>query len=543
MNRRLGLGLLLAFVAALALRAPHLDSRPMHNDEAVNALKLQALWEHGTYVYDPDEYHGPALHYASLPFLWLSPARDFSQFTERTLRLVTVCFGLALIPLLWWLRDGLGKRATFFAAVFTAISPAMVFYSRYFIHEMLLVCFSMLVMAAGWRYSRTRRIGWAVLAGAGVGLMYATKETCVIALGAMGLAMVLTWFWNRKPGDPPLRFDSFVRPKHALAALVIAALISVILFTSFFTNARGPLDSLLSFVPWFHRARGHSPHIHGFGFYFERLAWFHSGRGPVWSEGLVLVLACLGLVAAITRRALGEANVSFVRFVASYTVILALAYSTISYKTPWCLLGFLHGMILLAGVGAVALWHWIMPALAGQGEGAQHRVPSGSARIRTWIRALAVVLLLVAATAHLTWLAWQSCSLYAADRRNPYVYSQTVPDVLDMIERIEALAKIRPQNAMVVQVMAPESDYWPLPWYLRGFKQVGWWDHWREDPAASVLVVGQKLASSLEKSSDSAWTALGIYGLRPGSFFQLYVRSDLWRDYLATMPRHASEKR
>src|SRR5216117_707703 len=141
MNRRLGLGLLLAFVAALALRAPRLDSRPMHNDEAVNALKLQALWEHGTYAYDPDEFHGPALHYASLPFLWLSPARDFSQVTETTLRLVPVCFGLALIPLLWWLRDGLGAPATFFAAILTAISPAMVFYSRYFIHEMLLVCF------------------------------------------------------------------------------------------------------------------------------------------------------------------------------------------------------------------------------------------------------------------------------------------------------------------------------------------------------------------------------------------------------------------
>jgi hypothetical protein len=152
--------------------------------------------------------------------------------------------------------------------------------------------------------------------------------------------------------------------------------------------------------------------------------------------------------------------------------------------------------------------------------------------------------MLVVAAAHLTWLAWQSCSLYAADRRNPYVYSQTVPDVLDMIERIEALAKIRPQgHAMVVQVMAPQSDYWPLPWYLRDFKQVGWWDHWREDRAASVLIVGQKLASYLEQNSESAWAALGIYGLRPGSFFQLYVRSDLWREYLRTLPHQGAEKR
>ncbi|HEX2974040.1 MAG TPA: hypothetical protein VHP11_17035, partial [Tepidisphaeraceae bacterium] len=42
-------------------------------------------------------------------------------------------------------------------------------------------------------------------------------------------------------------------------------------------------------------------------------------------------------------------------FLASYTVLLTAAYSAVPYKTPWCLLGFLHGMILLAAVGAVAL--------------------------------------------------------------------------------------------------------------------------------------------------------------------------------------------
>ncbi len=170
-------------------------------------------------------------------------------------------------------------------------------------------------------------------------------------------------------------------------------------------------------------------------------------------------------------------------------------------------------------------------------------IARGWARFRPWPHALALSAF-VLGTAHLGWLAWQTCSLYAADRRNPYVYSQTVPDVLDLVERLESLAKIRPQgHAMVIQVMAPESDYWPLPWYLRSFEQVGWWDHWREDPAASALIVGSKLASPLEEKSDSAWAALGIYGLRPGNFFQLYVRSDLWRQYLATMPRQGAEKR
>src|SRR5439155_15095180 len=127
MNRWLGTGSLLLLVAvALGLRCPQLDRRPMHNDEAVNALKVQRLWEQGAYAYDPDEYHGPTLPYATLPFIRASGARDFSQLSEKTLRLVPVFFGVGLILLLPLLADGLGWAAVLVAGLLTAISPAMV---------------------------------------------------------------------------------------------------------------------------------------------------------------------------------------------------------------------------------------------------------------------------------------------------------------------------------------------------------------------------------------------------------------------------------
>jgi len=28
---------------------------------------------------------------------------------------------------------------------------------------------------------------------------------------------------------------------------------------------------------------------------------------------------------------------------------------------------------------------------------------------------------------------------------------------------------------MYIEVISPEHDYWPLPWYLRAFPNVGWW--------------------------------------------------------------------
>ena len=84
-------------------------------------------------------------------------------------------FGTALILLLFLLRDGFGNTATAWAAIFLAVSPAMVFYSRYFIHEMLLVFFTLLTLAAGWRYAKKRSVLWSVVTGAGLGLMFATN--------------------------------------------------------------------------------------------------------------------------------------------------------------------------------------------------------------------------------------------------------------------------------------------------------------------------------------------------------------------------------
>src|SRR5882762_6462734 len=156
MNRWSALAVLLAIAGALALRVPKLNTRPLHNDEAVNAVKVSELWQQGRYAYDPGEYHGPTLHYATLPFLWLSGARNSDELADATLRLAPVVCGVGLILLLLLFADGLGRPAVAWAAIFTAISPAMVFYSRYFIHEMLLLFFTALTMGAGWRYVQAR---------------------------------------------------------------------------------------------------------------------------------------------------------------------------------------------------------------------------------------------------------------------------------------------------------------------------------------------------------------------------------------------------
>src|SRR5258707_15706637 len=98
MNKWLPLGVLLAAVAALALalRCPRLEARPMHNDEAVNAIKFGDLWEHGKYKYDPNEHHGPALFYSTLAVARLTSSPDFQHLSVTKLRLIPVLFGVGL---------------------------------------------------------------------------------------------------------------------------------------------------------------------------------------------------------------------------------------------------------------------------------------------------------------------------------------------------------------------------------------------------------------------------------------------------------------
>ena len=122
----------------------------MHTDEAVHAAKLGNFIETGEYTYNPHEYHGPTLYYFSLPFVWMSGARTLAEIPDETpLRIAPVVFGTGLVVLLMLMGDGLGRRAAIYAGVLTAVSPAMVFYSRYYVQETLLVFFTFAAIATG----------------------------------------------------------------------------------------------------------------------------------------------------------------------------------------------------------------------------------------------------------------------------------------------------------------------------------------------------------------------------------------------------------
>jgi uncharacterized protein (TIGR03663 family) len=494
--------ILAATVVALALRLPRLQQRPMHGDEAVHAIKFEDLLEKGIYKYDPNEYHGPTLNYLTLIPAWLTGARNLAQVSEFTLRIVPVFFGVCLVLMLLLVIDGMGTAATVYAAVLTAISAAMVFYSRYYIQEMLLVCFTFGAIASGYRYTQSRNIAWALLTGAFLGLMHATKETCIIAFGAMFIAVVLTYMTGRSRSCIT-NADKLVKPEHFVAGLATGIVVSALFFSSFLSNPGGILDSFRTYAAYFNRAGASDLHIHPWHYYLRMLIYFQYGGGPIWSEGLIVFLAGVGFIAAMLRKGPASANIQLFRFIAFYTLILTVVYSMIPYKTPWCVLGFLHGMILLAGFGAVVL---------------VRLVPNVLPR-------LIILCLLFDASVYLLWQSYRCNYVYYADSRNPYVYAHPTTEVFTIVQRVEEMAgamrKMAQENPekvkMYIQVICPGKDYWPLPWYFRRFEKdvIGWWDHVDPNtPSAPLIIASPEVEAALTNK---------LYNLTPPEDRQMYL--------------------
>ena len=151
---------------------------------------------------------------------------------------------------------------------------------------------------------------------------------------------------------------------------------------------------------------------------------------------------------------------------------------------------------------------------------------------------LVMTTMLLVLTAQLTWQSWRASFVYSADRRNPYVYAQTSPDLLHLVERAEGIARVAPAKyETVIKIIAPNSDYWPLPWSLRRFKHLGWYEQLPADPFAPIMVVSSRLDARLDEQSEKKWIMAGLSELRPGVFFELYVELELWKKYVETLPR------
>jgi uncharacterized protein (TIGR03663 family) len=506
----------LALLAGLALRLARLDVRPMHHDEANQAVKFGALLERGEYQYDAHDHHGPSLYFLTLPSAWLRGQSTLAAIDEHTVRIVPVAFGAATILLLPLLSPAIGRDAVAAAALLLAVSPAMVFYSRMYIQESMFTCFILAFVIALGRAVCTPGLLWPTIAGLAAGLAVATKETSALVLPAAVVACVVA---NRVAGlKPHLHTDeggtlsgggpSGPRDAHGarmFAGVAAAAIVAVLFYSSFLTDLAGVLGPFRAVGDYVDRGIAPVAHVQPWPYYLRLLTWSSSG-GLWWSEGVIMLLAGVGAIAGWRQGFWG-------RYLVLTAAITTAIFSTIPYKTPWNVLPFHILLIVVAGLGFASLVRASTPRVA---------------------RA-ALTVALTAASGHLAWQAWRAAVVYASDPRNPYVYAQTVPDAVRMATRIRELAALTPEgDRMVVTVIAPPHEQWPMPWYLRSMPNVGYWAS-PSDPAAlsaSIVVASTSFTDAIDSTLGDRYVS-EFAGLRPDVLLALYIDRDLWDRFLA----------
>lgn len=465
----------LALIALTAgwLRIHDLAARPMHADEANQAVKFGALLESGRYAFDPADHHGPTLYYAALPVAWLRGQRTLAEIDETTVRLVPAFAGTIGVLLIAALAWPLGRWPALAAAALAAVSPPAVYYSRYFAQETLLVTFLLGALVCGERWWRTGRIGWIVATGVGAGLMQATKASApLLVLAAVGA----------------LVFAPFERPRSARpwrdAALAAAAglVVVVLLYSSFGTHFSGVRDALATYGRTASRlAGGNTGHEKPWWYYLRLFAWQRKG-GVVFEQVVFSTLALSGIAVAIVTQN------RFLRWAAGYAVLTALLLSVLAYKTPWHAVHLVPGLAVLAAGALAAMPRAFAPA------------------------AFALVLV------SLSLQTRQVAFVRPADERNPFAYVHSSPDVL----KFRALAEAALARSPTAPVRVISEEYWPLPWYLRGLPRVGFWSTAPADCDGALVIASAGQAAEVRARLRGEYRE-SFLGLRPGVVCVLFT--------------------
>ncbi|HEV3468403.1 MAG TPA: flippase activity-associated protein Agl23 [Pyrinomonadaceae bacterium] len=557
---------LAVLAAATLFRLYALELKPMHHDEGVNGFFLTNLIRQGVYKYDPTNYHGPTLYYLSLPPVALF---GLSTFAVRSL---TAAFGVATVGLVLALRRHVGSVAALAGAALLAVSPAAVFYSRYYIHEALFVFFTLAVVVAALRFYETGSAWHMTMLSASAAMLFATKETAFISVGTLVLAWLVARAWAKltwrapaaparekrraKPAPAETGWEGLVERAGggerlamlAFGGLALFLVVNVLFYSSFFTYRQGLDGALQSLKVWTKTGVSdfHKKSVHTY------VGWLWQEEAPV------LILAAVGAAAALLTRARNR----FAVFAGAWAFGILAAYSLIPYKTPWLVLSFVVPMCVAAGYGVQALSRsaaarrgslWLASLLAAAAVGGavvtwlgeETRLAAAAAALGVGpaaIHALLVAVLVgalaalgallarafedrgaglkktVAAALVVAGLACALCAYQAwvvnfreyDNDRYPYVYSHSQREMLALVAEVERLAG-RTGRGTETAVSVASPEYWPLPWYLRDYTGVGYHGSVsaRYDPQATPIVIGRESDNPTEDQLGKLRPALG----------------------------------
>jgi uncharacterized protein (TIGR03663 family) len=560
-----------AGITAIAawLRFVALTLKPLHHDEGVNGFFLTDLFRKGEYHYDPANYHGPTLYYIALVF-----SKVFgNELNTTTIRASVAVWGVLIVALCFYLRPYIGKTGSLFTGLFVAVSPGMVFISRYFIHEIFFVFLSLSVVIAIAFFMENRKTGvvaifWMALilltcflpstlalagriAGDNMSALWAMRVLFFVAESALVFFVIRALMtWN----------DG--RPVYFLLAAACVALLFATKETAFITL--GTMIIACACVAIWQRIHKPSKESPDDEINDAELNWKNFVRSMGTSTDRLLILAS---AAALTAYLIILFFSSFFTnpdglkgFYDAYTIWSKTGSKDHTQNGMWAY--FRWGMqiegplFILSAVGfVIALWKsrhrfaifagfwafgllaaytlipyktpWLalsfllpMCTVAGYGIG------QITASKDNGFKYLGVFLGIAAAAI----MAYQTYDLNFVrydDDHMPYVYAHTRREFLDMIRDIDHYAEASGKGKDVqIDIVSP--DYWPMVWYTRDYTHANYWGKMVDVTDGDIIVAkkGEQDAEVMRRFA-ARYEYVGSYDLRPGVELMLLVRRDI----------------
>ncbi|HEX8197303.1 MAG TPA: phospholipid carrier-dependent glycosyltransferase [Pyrinomonadaceae bacterium] len=556
-------GSLFVVFAAAVLRLVWLPFKPFHHDEGVNGWFMTNLVRQGVFKYDPQNYHGPTLYYFTLVSTYLFGLTDFA------VRFVTAFFGILLVVLILYLRRYIGTVGALAAAMLVALSPGMSFISRYYIHEILFVFFTLAVVVAVLQFMERERAGQAAIGSMSLLLLVCLLPGTINFANAIGGAnqlvkigaglaffaveVVIVYFLMRS-----LAAWNEGRPIYLLLAAASASLTFATKETAFISFGTIAIAIFCVFVwrkLWAEDKNGWSEPVE---FSFKN---FFAAFGDRQSR-IVLIALCIVVFAYV-----------WVLFFTSFFTYPEGVKASFKAYDLWAktgtkdhadngLLAYLRwGMkveapiFILGALGAAlafwkarhrfamfaALWgfgvfmaytlipyktpwlalNFLLPIAIAAGYGINELAVSR----QMWQRAAAAFLAAIAFGV----CAYQAIDLnfYRYDDDSmPYVYAHTRRAYNEMLVEIDRIAEKSGKNNETSIIVA-SPDYWGLPWSLRDYPNAGFYGQITPTSTAEIVIGKTDQQAKLEEEYGRHYQSTGTYALRPGVDLVLYVRKDL----------------
>jgi uncharacterized protein (TIGR03663 family) len=444
-------------IATIIVRFWQLDLKLLHHDEAIHSWFSFQLLTKGTWAYDPS-YHGP--------FLYFVTAGMFSAFgaSDLVARLLPALFGVLLIPLVYCVyRIGyINRNQTLLVSLLIAISPDMVYFSRFLRHDIFMLFFTFLLIVALFYYFEYGKFRFAFIAAIATAGALCCKEEMPVLLIIFASYFLLSIWWGR-----------FVLPSRWKRDLIVCTLLVIALCCTLYTGFGGNPETLVGenfgvtmqgihfdyMTTGWYQAIAHWMDMHN----QQRLGgpWFYYIPLDLLYELPIFILALIGMIqilfsgvglSVLYRRLKNWTGHRSFQLSTGDMAAVSISQLKISQKTNakseeffrFCLYWMLLTMAFYAYVGEKVPW-LIIPQLLPMCFVAVYKLNWQKIAI-----ALAGCIFLIVMTWHVAFIP--------ADINEPIVQVQNSEDMREVMKLMDASDR----------VVIASKDYWPLPWYFRG---------------------------------------------------------------------------